>query len=147
MSSCITEGEKMMNRKMLKPLTVVLILICLGALMGLGYGCDRKREKGKAEVIGFPQSFTELVEKVNTAIVTVKAALEGKDSARIRAETEKLQKVLGEAASAAYQQTAQRQAEEQAGPQAGPAGNSGTEAGGKSGDNVVDADFKVHDEK
>ncbi|MDD1701280.1 MAG: molecular chaperone DnaK [Methanoregula sp.] len=102
-------------------------------------------EKTKSDLAG--KLSPELVEKVNTAIVTVKAALEGKDSARIRAETEKLQKVLGEAASAAYQQTARRQAEEQAGPQAGPAGNSGTEAGGKSGDNVVDADFKVHDEK
>ncbi|OGP89949.1 MAG: peptidase [Deltaproteobacteria bacterium RBG_16_48_10] len=63
----------MTNRKMLKPLTVVLILICLGTLMGLGYGCDQKREKGKAEVIGFPQSFTELVEKVRPAVVNISA--------------------------------------------------------------------------
>ncbi len=76
-----------------------------------------------------------------------RSALEGKDSARIKSETEKLQKVLGEAGSAAYQQTAQRQAQEQAGQQAGPAGSSGAETSGKSGENVVDADFKVHDEK
>ena len=80
--------------------------------------------------------------------MAVKSALEGKDSQKIKAETEKLQKVLGEAGSAAYQQAAQRQAQEQAGPQAGfrlaiPA----QETGGKSGENVVDADFKVHDEK
>ena len=102
-------------------------------------------EKTKSDLAG--KLSTDLVDKVNAAIVAVKAALEGKDSARIRAETEKLQKVLGEAGSAAYQQAAQRQAQEQAGPQAGSAGYSGAEPGGKSGENVVDADFKVHDEK
>jgi molecular chaperone DnaK len=102
-------------------------------------------EKTKSDLAG--KLSTDLVDKVNAAIVAVKAALEGKDSARIRAETEKLQKVLGEAGSAAYQQTAQRQAQEQAGPQAGSAGFSGAETSGKSGDNVVDADFKIHDEK
>jgi molecular chaperone DnaK len=102
-------------------------------------------EKTKSDLAG--KLSTDLVDKVNSAIVAVKAALEGKDSARIRAETEKLQKVLGEAGSAAYQQAAQRQAQEQAGPQAGSAGYSGAEPGGKSGENVVDADFKVHDEK
>jgi molecular chaperone DnaK len=101
-------------------------------------------EKTKSDLAG--KLSTDLVDKVNAAIVAVKAALEGKDSARIRTETEKLQKVLGEAASAAYQQTAQRQAQEQAGPQA-DSGSSGTGTSGKSGENVVDADFKVHDEK
>jgi len=100
-------------------------------------------EKTKSDIAG--KLSTELVDKVNAAIVSVKAALEGKDSAKIKAETEKLQKVLGEAGSAAYQQAAQRQAQEQAGYQAGPAGRS--ETSGKSEDNVVDADFKVHDEK
>jgi molecular chaperone DnaK len=89
----------------------------------------------------------ELVEKVNAAIVAVKTALEGKDSARIKAETEKLQKVLGEAGSAAYQQATQKQAQQEAGHEAGPAGYTSQETGGKSGENVVDADFKVHDEK
>ena len=100
-------------------------------------------EKTKSDLAG--KLSTELVDKVNAAIVSVKAALEGKDSAKIKAETEKLQKVLGEAGSAAYQQAAQRQAQEQAGYQAGSAGRS--ETSGKSEDNVVDADFKVHDEK
>ena len=100
-------------------------------------------EKTKSDIAG--KLSTELVDKVNAAIVSVKAALEGKDSAKIKAETEKLQKVLGEAGSAAYQQAAQRQAQEQAGYQAGSAGRS--ETSGKSEDNVVDADFKVHDEK
>jgi molecular chaperone DnaK len=102
-------------------------------------------EKTKSDLAG--KLSADLVDKVNAAVVTLKAALEGKDSVRIRMETEKLQKVLGEAGSAAYQQTAQRQAQEQAGPQAGSAGFSGAETSGKSDENVVDADFKVHDEK
>jgi molecular chaperone DnaK len=102
-------------------------------------------EKTKSDLAG--KLSPELVEKVNAAIVSVKAALEGKDSARIKAETEKLQKVLGEAGSAAYQQTTQKQAQQEAGHEAGSAGSTGQETGGKSGENVVDADFKVHDEK
>ena len=102
-------------------------------------------EKTKSDLAG--KLSTEMVDKVNAAVVAVKAALEGKDSGRIKAETEKLQKVLGEAGSAAYQQAAQQQSQEQAGSQAGSAGYSGAETGGKSGEKVVDADFKVHDEK
>jgi molecular chaperone DnaK len=102
-------------------------------------------EKTKSDLAG--KLSPELVDKVNAAIVAVKATLEGKDSAKIKAETEKLQKVLGEAGAAAYQQAAQRQEQEQAGSQAGPAGSSGGETSSTSGENVVDADFKVHDEK
>jgi molecular chaperone DnaK len=106
-------------------------------------------EKTKSDLAG--KLSTDLVDKVNAAIVAVKSALEGKDSQKIRTETENLQKVLGEAGSAAYQQAAQRQAQEQAQEQAGPrpdsAGSSGAETGGKGDENVVDADFKVHDEK
>jgi molecular chaperone DnaK len=102
-------------------------------------------EKTKSDLAG--KLSPELIDKVNAAIVGVKTALEGKDTGKIKSETEKLQKVLGEAGSAAYQQAAQQQAREQAGSQAGPGSYSGTEAGGKSGENVVDADFKVHEEK
>lgn len=102
-------------------------------------------EKTKSDLAG--KLSTELVEKVNAAIVSVKSALEGKDSARIKAETEKLQKVLGEAGSAAYQQASQKQAQQETGHEAGPAGAANQETGGKSDENVVDADFKVHDEK
>jgi molecular chaperone DnaK len=104
-------------------------------------------EKTKSDLAG--KLSTELVDNVNAAIVAVKAALEGKDSAKIKAETEKLQKVLGEAGSAAYQQAAQRQAQEQAGAQGSATGNeqSRQEAGGPGGEKVVDADFKVKDEK
>jgi molecular chaperone DnaK len=104
-------------------------------------------EKTKSDLAG--KLSPDLVDKVNAAIVSVKAALEGKDSARIRTETEKLQKVLGEAGSAAYQQAAQRQAQEQAGAQGSATGSeqSRQEAGGPGGEKVVDADFKVKDEK
>ena len=102
-------------------------------------------EKTKSDLAG--KLSPDLVDKVNAAIVSVKTALEGKDSQKIKAETEKLQKVLGEAGSAAYQQAAQRQAQEQAGSQAGSAGSSGAGTESKSGENVVDADFKVHDDK
>jgi molecular chaperone DnaK len=98
-------------------------------------------EKTKSDLAG--KLSPDLIDKVNAAIVAVKTALEGKDSGRIKTETEKLQKVLGEAGSAAYQQAAQRQAQEQA----GPAGSTGAGTGEKSGEKVVDADFKVHDEK
>lgn len=90
----------------------------------------------------------ELTSKVNTAITAVKAALEEKDIVKIRSETDKLQTVLSEAGSAIYQQSAQQQ-EQAAGSQAGSAGSE-KEAGGeqrKTDEDVVDADFEVHDEK
>ncbi len=90
----------------------------------------------------------DIIDRLNGAITGVKAALDGKDTAKIRSETEKLQKVLGEAGSAAYQEVSRRQAQQQAGPEAAPAGGEpGGNAGGPGGENVVDADFKVHDEK
>jgi molecular chaperone DnaK len=100
-------------------------------------------EKTKSDLAG--KLSTDLVDKVNAAIIAVKAALEGKDTATIKSETEKLQKVLGEAGSAAYQEAAQRQAQQQA----GPAGSEGPrqETTGPGGEKVVDADFKVKDEK
>ena len=90
----------------------------------------------------------DMVDRLNGAITSVKAALEGKDTAHIRSETEKLQKVLGEAGSAAYQEVSRRQAQQQAGPQAAPeGGESAGNATGPGGENVVDADFKVKEEK
>ena len=50
---------------------VIFVSVCLGALAALGAGCDKKREKGKSEVVGFPQSFTELVEKARPAVVNI----------------------------------------------------------------------------
>jgi len=85
---------------------------------------------------------------VNAAIVGVKAALEGKDTAKIKAELEKLQNVMGEAGSAVYQETARQQARSQAGA---PPGNDGDgsprqETTGPGGEKVVDADFKVKED-
>jgi molecular chaperone DnaK len=89
------------------------------------------------------------IDTINTAIVGVKAALEGKDSSRIRVETEKLQKVLGEAGSAVYQKTATQSAQQQGREQCAAPGcdPSGHESGASGGDKVVDADFKVKDEE
>jgi molecular chaperone DnaK len=100
-------------------------------------------EKTKSDLAG--KISADLIEKVNAAIVAVKAALEGKDTATIKSEMEKLQKVLGEAGSAVYQEAARQQAQQQA----GPAGSEGPrqETTGPGGEKVVDADFKVKDEK
>ncbi len=107
-------------------------------------------DKTKSDLAG--KVSADLVEKVNAAIVAVRSALEGKDIARIKTETEKLQNVLGEVGSAVYQEAARQQAQEQAGAQTGSAGweSSGQAQGEQSknpDENVVDADFKVHDEK
>jgi molecular chaperone DnaK len=109
-------------------------------------------DKTKADLAG--KVSAELIEKMNAAIVTLKAALEGKDTPRIKSETEKLQTVLGEVGSAVYQEAAQQQAQEQAGTQTGSAGWESNGSGQAQGEenknpdeNVVDADFKVHDEK
>ena len=100
-------------------------------------------EKTKSDFAG--KISADLIDKVNAAIVAVKAALEGKDTATIKSEMEKLQKVLGEAGSAVYQEASRQQAQQQA----GPAGNESPrqETTGPGGEKVVDADFKVKDEK
>ena len=54
-----------------RSVVVILILACLGVFINFGSGCNKKREKGRSEVIGFPQSFTELVEKVRPAVVNI----------------------------------------------------------------------------
>jgi molecular chaperone DnaK len=101
-------------------------------------------EKTKADLAG--KISTDLIDKVNAAIVAVKAALEGKDTARIKAEMEKLRTVLGEAGSAVYQEASRQQTQQ---AQAGSAEHEGPrqESTGPGGEKVVDADFKVKDEK
>ncbi len=55
-----------------KRFVLLFILIAIGTMITFGSGCDnKKREKGKSEVIGFPQSFTELAEKVRPAVVNI----------------------------------------------------------------------------
>jgi molecular chaperone DnaK len=88
----------------------------------------------------------DIIDRLNTAITSLKAALEGKDTKAIRSETEKLQKALSEAGSAAYQEVNRRQAQQQAGQQAASAGEGGSGSSeGPGGENVVDADFKIKD--
>jgi len=87
----------------------------------------------------------DLIERLNTAITAVKAVMESKDVSRIKTEIENLQKVLGEAGSAAYQEAANRQAQQQASSSGAEEPSQGT--GGPGSENVVDADFKVKDEK
>ncbi len=77
----------------------------------------------------------EQKEKIESALKDAKKALEGKDTQKIKEETEKLHKVLQEAGTAIYQEAAkqtgsQKDAEEK-----------------PKDENVVDADFKVEDEK
>jgi len=89
----------------------------------------------------------DIIERLNTAITAVKAVMESKDTAQIKAETEKLQKVLSEAGSAAYQEAAKRQEQQQQAASSGGAGEPPHSSHGPEGENVVDADFKVKDEK
>ncbi len=100
-------------------------------------------EKTKTDLAG--KLGADVMDRLNAAITGVKAALEGSDTAKIKSETEKLQKTLSEAGSAAYQEAAQRQAAQQAPPGGSEQAPSGS--GGPGDENVVDADFKVHDEK
>jgi molecular chaperone DnaK len=88
-------------------------------------------------------------EKIETAVKATKAALEGKENERIRDESEKLQKVLQEAGTTIYQEAARKYAEEQAAQKAAGEGQaSGAESMGNTGsEKVVDADFKVEEER
>jgi molecular chaperone DnaK len=82
--------------------------------------------------------------KVEAAISRTKQALGGSNVDEIKASTDALMQVAGQAAQAAYQQAAQAGAGAGAGPQAGPGeGAQGQAEGGK--DNAVDADYEVVD--
>ncbi len=83
-------------------------------------------------------------EKIDTAVKSVKTALEGTDISRIKEESEHLQKVLQEAGTAIYAEAAKKY-QEQAAAGGGPEEEVKKEK--PSGDNVVDADFKMEEEK
>ena len=98
--------------------------------------------------------------KIQDAIAALNKAKEGEDIEAIKRETEQLMNAAHALAQMLYQQAgAQRgpEAGPQAGPQGGPQGGpqagpqagpqSGPQGGRKSGDNVVDADFEVIDDK
>ncbi len=76
-------------------------------------------------------------DKIETAMKSLKAALEGDDTGRIKQETENLQKVLQEAGTAIYQEAAQKYAEQS--QQSEPVGDEKKEK-------AYDAEFKVKEE-
>jgi molecular chaperone DnaK len=86
----------------------------------------------------------EQKEKIETAMKSAKTAMEGTDSRKIKEETEHLQKILQEAGTAIYAEAAKKYAEQTAGSQ------ETTDEAAKekpSGEKVVDADFKMEEEK
>ncbi|MDD1669971.1 MAG: molecular chaperone DnaK, partial [Methanomicrobiales archaeon] len=89
----------------------------------------------------------DLKGRIEAAAKAVKEALQGKDTEKVRSETANLQKVLGEAGQAIYQEAQKKYAEEQAKKAAAGAGESPGGAGEKKGpgggEKVVDADFTV----
>jgi uncharacterized protein (DUF111 family) len=68
-------------------------------------------------------------------------------SLSVTVTAEKLQKILGEAGSAAYQQATQQQAQAEGQDSATRGEQSRPETSGPDGEKVVDADFQVKDEK
>jgi molecular chaperone DnaK len=88
-------------------------------------------------------------DKIESGMKTLKESLGGQDVEKIRKESESLQKVVGEAGASIYQKAA-----EQASAQKGPEPKKpGAEKKPKKGvkpekdENVVDAEYKVEDEK
>lgn len=77
------------------------------------------------------------VDKAKAAIEKVKKALEGTDTAAIKAAADELQEPLHAISAAAYQQ-AQQQA---AGAQQNAGADAGQKTGGKQDDDVIDAEF------
>jgi molecular chaperone DnaK len=92
----------------------------------------------------------EQKEKIESSLKSAKDSLQ-KDAAAIRKETENLQKILQEAGTVIYQEAAKKYAEEQKkntqeSDKEGKKENKNSKKKGNS-ENVVDADFKVEDEK
>ena len=92
----------------------------------------------------------DLKARIEAGEKVLKDALAGKDIAKLKAETANLQKVLGEAGQAIYQEAQKKYAEEQAKKAgaggAGEAGGQEGKAGPSGGEKVVDADFEVKED-
>jgi molecular chaperone DnaK len=86
----------------------------------------------------------EQKEKIETAMKSAKTALEGTDINMIKKESENLQKILQEAGTAIYAEAAKKYSEQGAGTEGAEAGESKEKP---SGEKVVDADFKMEEEK
>ncbi len=88
----------------------------------------------------------EQVDRLDRALTELKESLKGEDTAKIKASSENLGKVLQEIGTQVYQQAAAaQQAASQAQAQQQQSGAEGG-AGPKTAENVVDADYKVVDE-
>lgn len=85
----------------------------------------------------------EQKDKIESALKATKSAVEGNDMKSIKEATENLQKILQEAGTAIYQEAAQKSAEEAAKKEK----DKPEEKDKKDNDNVVDADFKVEEDK
>lgn len=59
----------MKKRKLLRLFFTIIVLTGLGIQIGLSTGCDGA--KRSSEIIGFPQSFTDLAERVTPAVVNI----------------------------------------------------------------------------
>jgi len=77
-------------------------------------------------------------EKIDKAVKDLKDALDSKDIEKIKVQSEELSKVLRDIGTAVYQQAAQ-QTQAQTPPPGGP--------NPQEGENVVDAEYKVNEEK
>ena len=92
----------------------------------------------------------DLKGRIEAGSKALKEALAGKDTAKLKAETANLQKVLGEAGQAIYQEAQKKYAEEQAkkagSAEGGQPGGEQGKAGPAGGEKVVDADFEVKED-
>ncbi|MDQ1279860.1 MAG: molecular chaperone DnaK [Thermoproteota archaeon] len=86
----------------------------------------------------------ENIDKIDKAVAELREAVNGKETDKIRAKSEAVTKVLQEVGTAVYQQAAQQQAQQQAQEKANQAEQPRNEG---EKEKVVDADYKVVDEK
>ena len=94
-----------------------------------------------------PKLDDNLKSEISADILELKKTLESGDAEKIKAATDKLNKSRSKMGEAVYKQTGQQPGQNQQGGPSGAPG-AGPEAGGKKPeDNVVDADFKVEDDK
>ncbi len=93
-----------------------------------------KTKKDLADKLAKDQS-----EKIDTGVKNLKDAIDSKDIEKIKTQSEELSKVLRDIGTAVYQQAAAQQAQAQTPPPGGP--------NPQEGEKVVDAEYKVNDEK
>ncbi len=87
----------------------------------------------------------EQKEKIEAGLKSLKEAIEGKDTGKIRSETESLQKAVGEAGASIYQKAAQESAKSSQG-QAGDRKSSRKPGRSSGEEEAVDADYMVDED-